>query len=274
MSTSNLPSQILSLQFLKLGGSLITDKQRAHTARLDVIKRLATEIATALALRPNLHLLLGHGSGSFGHVPANKYATRQGVQTENEWRGFTEVWYEASDLNRLVIQALQAEGLPAIAFPPSAMIIAQDGAVLSWDLSPLRSALQAGLLPVVYGDVVFDTRRGGTILSTEDLFGHLAVQFKPARLLLAGIEPGVWADYPTCKQVVAEITPGNLQEIEAVLYGSAATDVTGGMASKVNQSLEIVRKMPGLEILIFSGEEPRAVQDALVGGSRGTLIRA
>lgn len=263
-----------SLQFLKLGGSLITDKQRVYTARPDILKRLAAEIAAAYAQNPNLHLLLGHGSGSFGHVPAKEYATRQGVQTEDEWRGFTKVWYEASDLNRLVIQVLHAEGLPAMAFPPSAMVIAQDGKVLSWDLSPLRSALQSGLLPVVYGDVVFDTHRGGTILSTEDLFSHLAVQFTPARLLLAGIEPGVWADYPTCKQVVIEITPRNLQEVEAVLHGSAATDVTGGMASKVNQSLELVRKLPNLEILIFSGLEPGAVQVALAGRSRGTLIHA
>ena len=265
--------ELHSLQFLKLGGSLITDKQRAHTARPEVLKRLAVEISAAFVQNPDLNLLLGHGSGSFGHVPAKEYDTRQGVKTEHEWRGFTEVWFEASDLNRLVIQALHAEGLPAIAFPPSAMVVAQDGEVLSWDLSPLRSALQAGLLPVVYGDVVFDTRRGGTILSTEDLFSHLAFQFTPTRLLLAGIEPGVWTDYPVCKQVMTEITPRNLQEVEAVLYGSEATDVTGGMASKVIQSLELVRKLPDLEVLIFSGLDPGAVRNALMGESRGTLIR-
>jgi isopentenyl phosphate kinase len=71
-----------------------------------------------------------------------------------------------------------------------------------------------------------------------------------------------------------EITPRNLREVEEVLFGSAATDVTGGMASKVNQSLELVRDLPGLEILIFSGEEPRAVQDALAGENRGTLIHS
>ena len=174
MSTSNFVSRSPSLQFLKLGGSLITDKQHAHTTRLEVLKRLAGEIAAAFDRDPGLRLLLGHGSGSFGHVPAKEFATRQGVQGEREWHGFTEVWYQASELNRLVIHALHAEGLPAMAFPPSAMVIAQEAKVLSWDLSPLHSALQAGLLPVVYGDVVFDTRRGGTILSTEDLFDHLA----------------------------------------------------------------------------------------------------
>ena len=36
------------LLFLKLGGSLITDKQREATVRLDVITRLAREVRAAL----------------------------------------------------------------------------------------------------------------------------------------------------------------------------------------------------------------------------------
>lgn len=274
MSIPHLTAPNPSLQFLKLGGSLITNKQQIHTARPEVLARLAGEIANAFAHNSKLRLLLGHGSGSFGHVPAKEFGTRQGVRGEREWKGFAEVWYEASALNRLVIQALHAEGLPSIAFPPSAMVSAQNSEVLSWDLSPLRSALQAGLLPVVYGDVVFDTLRGGTIFSTEDLFSHLAREFMPKRLLLASIEPGVWADYPACKQIIPEITPQSLSRIEASLYGSAATDVTGGMLSKVRQSLQLVRELPYLEILIFSGKEPDAVQDVLAGANRGTLIHA
>ena len=69
------------LVFLKLGGSLITEKSREATARKDVITRLAAELADIHRSNPNLRLLLGHGSGSFGHVPAKKYNTRTGVHT-------------------------------------------------------------------------------------------------------------------------------------------------------------------------------------------------
>jgi isopentenyl phosphate kinase len=132
-------------------------------------------------------------------------------------------------------------------------------------------ALQAGLLPVVYGDVIFDTQRGGTILSTEDLFAHLARQLCPRRVLLAGLEQGVWADYPACTRLVAEITLDNLAGLS--LGGSAATDVTGGMASKVQQSLELVQQIKGLEVCIFSGETSGAVQRVLAGEEIGTWIR-
>ena len=41
------------LVFLKLGGSLLTDKTRPQALRGDVLQRLAAEIAAALAERPD-----------------------------------------------------------------------------------------------------------------------------------------------------------------------------------------------------------------------------
>ncbi len=120
------------LVFLKLGGSLITDKTQPYTARLDELADLAAQIKHALQTRPNLLLVLGHGSGSFGHTAAKKYGTRDGdpaplapsghsphllrkwgePEEGNYWNGFAEVWYQATTLNRYVIQALHEAGLP------------------------------------------------------------------------------------------------------------------------------------------------------------------
>jgi isopentenyl phosphate kinase len=262
------------LQFLKLGGSLITDKTRPHTPNLEVLGRLAAEVAEAKRHREDLKLLIGHGSGSYGHVPARRYKTRQGVQTQAEWLGFVEVWREAAALDRLVIDALSEVDLPVISFPPSASLVARDGQVEAWDLSPIEMALQAGIIPVVFGDVIFDLRRGGTIFSTEDLFDYLARWLGPRRILLAGLEAGVWADYPRCTELVSEITPENLAQVAPALSGSTATDVTGGMLSKVEQSLRLAQAIPGLEVWIFSGKIPGMVERALAGEPVGTLIHA
>jgi isopentenyl phosphate kinase len=145
---------VKSLYFLKLGGSLITIKDQAHTPRPQAISSLAAEVRAALQQDPEKLVLLGHGSGSFGHVPAKEFATREGVQTQAQWHGFAEVWRQARELNTLVMQALSEAGLAVLAFPPSAVISAEDGQVISWDLSPIEAALNAGLVPVIYGDVV------------------------------------------------------------------------------------------------------------------------
>ncbi len=262
------------LVFLKLGGSLITDKQQPYTPRLALLQRLAQEIAAVRAEHPTLRLVVGHGAGSFGHVPAKRYGTRQGVRTAEQWLGFAEVWKEASTLNRLVVDAFLAAKLPVISLPPCASVTADDGRVAFWELYPLRAALQAGLLPLIFGDVIFDRQQGGTILSTEDLFDHLARHLHPNRILLAGIEEGVWRDFPACTELVQEITPADIQDGRLQLGGSQAPDVTGGMESKVRQSLTLVQELPQLEILIFNGEREGALRRALRGENLGTRIHA
>ena len=49
------------LVFLKLGGSLITDKTQPYTPKLDVIEDVALQISTALRAQPDLRLVIGHG---------------------------------------------------------------------------------------------------------------------------------------------------------------------------------------------------------------------
>ncbi len=261
-----------SLIFLKLGGSLITDKDTPRTPRRDVLARLAVEIAAARAARPDLQLVIGHGSGSFGHVPARKHNTRQGVLTPEQWLGFAEVWRDARALNQIVVEALLDAGLPVIALPPSATLLASDGAPHLSAPQIFTRALQANLIPLVNGDVAFDTVRGGTILSTEDAFTALAPILRPARILLAGLEAGVWADFPACTRLLDEITPRDLTEAAAGISGSASVDVTGGMLEKVSLMLRLSAQTPGLDAFIFSGLQAGAVQSALMGEACGTRV--
>jgi len=260
------------LVFLKLGGSLITDKTRPYTPCPERLDDLAIQIASALHENANLRLVLGHGSGSFGHQAASKSGTREGVTGPEGWRGFAEVWYQASALDRLVVDALRRADLPAVTLSPLAMVSARDGQVSTWDLAPVESSLVNGLLPVIHGDVVFDEVRGGTILSTEDLFAALARSLHPERILLAGLEAGVWGDFPARRRLIGEITPQTFAEQAHGLGGSAGADVTGGMRAKVTEMLKLVEQVPGLEALIFSGEDPDNIRRALRGENPGTCL--
>jgi isopentenyl phosphate kinase len=257
--------------FLKLGGSLITDKDTPRTPRLEVIHRLSDEIAQFMKSNPSVQLVIGHGAGSFAHVPASQYKTRQGVRSQQEWHGFFEVWQEARALNQIVLDAFHHSGVPAISFPPSASITTRDGKVKSWDLAPIQAALSHQLVPVVYGDVIFDETLGGTILSTEELFMHMAVHLHPQRILLAGLN-SVCSDFPTCKQTIEFITDANFEDYLPILGGSASTDVTGGMVQKVTVMLNLTHQVPGLEIQIFSSSHPGVLLDVLQGKNIGTII--
>ena len=258
--------------FLKLGGSLITDKDKPYTPRLDKLKDLALEIKTVLDSRPELILILGHGSGSFGHTAAKKYGTRNGVETSEQWHGFAEVRFQAAELTRYVMQTLLEAGVPAIPFSPSASMVSNLRKVTSHNILAIRKALEAHLLPVIHGDVAFDETLGGTILSTEDVFAFLAEPLPPTRILLAGIEAGVWADFPARTKLVKEIQLSDYEKMKAGIGGSASTDVTGGMKAKVEEMFGLIQKNKGLTVQIFSAEESRFLTRALQGENVGTIL--
>ena len=225
-----------------------------------------------LTENPEDELIIGHGSGSFGHVPAKKYSTRNGVHTSEQWRGFHEVWQEARALNLLVTESLIKAGIPAIPFAPSSNITTSNGSITTWNLNPLHYSVTHKLVPVVFGDVVFDSVFGGTILSTEEIFFHLAPIFKPTRILLAGIEEGVWEDYPARTDLFREITPTSYPQQKSSILHSGSPDVTGGMLSKVENMLQLVKEVPTLAIQIFSGVQPGSIYQALSGSKSGTHI--
>lgn len=262
------------LVLLKLGGSLITDKDKPYTPRLDKLADLASEIKTVLDSTPDLSLILGHGSGSFGHVAAKKHGTRDGVQTKEQWLGFTEVRLQAAELNRHVVTSLFEAGIPALPFPPSASMISDERKVTHHNVETIRRALAAHLLPVVQGDVAFDETLGGTILSTEDVFTFLVDQFPTTRILLAGIEAGVWADFPARTRLVKQIQASDYETMRGGIQGSASPDVTGGMKAKVEEMLSLIQKKNGLTVQIFSAEEHGLLTRALQGENVGTLLTA
>lgn len=260
------------LVFVKLGGSLITEKDKPRTPRLEILYRLAAEISSARAKNPSLKILLGHGSGSFGHQSARRYQTRQGVHTIDQWSGFMEVWRDARALNQIVLEALQTAGLPIITFPPSACTTTTNHRVMDWNTAPILSALEHNFIPLVQGDVIFDSQIGGTILSTEEIFLHLVPILQPSRILLAGLEPGIWADFPACTRLLPKITKYDVRSLGENLSSSSSVDVTGGMAEKVKLMFDLLEQIPGLEISIFSGLEEDLLFSALTGSHPGTTL--
>ncbi len=271
MTTTKTNSTENVVLFLKLGGSLITDKTGVEQVRGPVLARLAQEIRRAREAHPQLKLLLGHGSGSFGHVHGAQHGTRLGVKTADQWHGFAQVSAAASRLNELVMAALLEAGVPALSLQPSASALCEDGRIVELSPQPVQLAMQAGLLPVIFGDVAFDTVRGGTIISTEEVMMFLAETLRPSWLLLAGETAGV---LDLDGKVVPLITEANLAEIAPALGGSRGTDVTGGMAGKVRSMLDLVAAQPQMQIRIFSGLEPGQVQQTLLTPQKayGTVI--
>ena len=263
------------LIFLKLGGSAITDKTREATARADIICRIAREIKRAREANPALDLLIGHGSGSFGHFAAQKF----GYGERGDWRAYAETGAAAARLNRIVADTFLAEGVPVVAMQSSASARCRDGELVDLAVEPIRAALAHNLVPLVYGDVAFDETRGMAIASTEMVFAYLAPVLQPSRIILAGIVDGVFTADPlrdSCARLIREITLANYSQIESQLRGSHGVDVTGGMIAKVKVMLALVRREPSIRAQIVSAMREGVIERVLTREdvAEGTVIHA
>jgi isopentenyl phosphate kinase len=253
-----------NLVFVKLGGSLITDKSRPYTTRDNVIKGLAREIHEGRQGKP---MLVGHGGGSFPHVSAEKYETHKGVINEKSWEGFARVQNDAATLNRIVVSNLIQAGENAISIQPSASCFAKEDKITEWYTKPIETLLSKGSVPVPYGDVCLDEKKGCCIISTEEIFRFLADKLKPERIIMVGKTDGVLNSKGV---VIKEITNKNFKNVKKSLMSSdGVADVTGGMVLKVEKALEM-----GTEVEIINGLKPGLLKRSLLGEKGlGTTIR-
>jgi isopentenyl phosphate kinase len=266
---------VSELVFLKLGGSLITDKRRYETPRPVIITRMAQEIAGALQARPDLQLVLGHGSGSFGHFAADKYKVHEGRL--QDWRGYAETSAAAARLNRLVTDTMLSEGVNVVTLQPSASARCHDGELVEMAVEPITELLRHGLVPLVYGDVALDDARGSAIISTEQIFTYLAQLLRPQRILLVGEVAGVYSGDPqrdSIVRLIPEINSRNYHEVEHMLSTSFGVDVTGGMLGKIKTLFELVKEQPNLSVHILTGRRQHLVQQVLINPNlrEGTLL--
>ncbi len=262
-----------AISLVKLGGSLITDKRREKHARLDVIERLAGEIAE-LRRTAGGAWIVGHGSGSFGHVEALRHRIHEGIGSAAQLPGLAATADEAARLHRLVTGALRGAGELPYSFAPSSALVAVAGEPAGLGIEPLRRALDLGLLPVVYGDVVMDRERGCSICSTETLFRALVTALQERgraveRVYWLGETDGV---YDARGETIAEIRPAEADAVLEQVSGAAGVDVTGGMRHRLDAALELARR--GVASWVGNGLEAGRLGQAVAGEQvPGTWVR-
>ncbi len=260
------------LLLIKLGGSLITDKGRDFTAKPDVIRRLAKEIKFAQKRLP-CKIIIAHGSGSFGHTVAAKYKTKDGLINDKSLTGLPLVADAAIQINRIVMKCFFEAKLPAVSFSPASIFLARKRLPKQVNTKTVFQSLKIGILPVLYGDVIFDQKCGFCIFSSETVLSILADEAKPSfvdiKIIYCGNTDGV---YDQNGKTISEVTPKSFKNLKRFITGSKQTDVTGGMLHKVGESLSLAKK--GIETNIINGTKPNELRKAILGNKTlGTLIR-
>jgi isopentenyl phosphate kinase len=233
---------------LKLGGSLVTEKDDPETVDRSNLRRAAAAVAAGE------HLVVVHGGGSFGH----HHAAEHGVSTTDgtdDAGAIRAVHGAMRRLNDAVVDALVEAGAPAVPVHPFSAAVRDRDEALELPTRQVATMVGEGFVPVLHGDVVVHAGAGATILSGDELVVELATGLDADRVGVCSAVPGV---FDADGEVIDRI--GSFGEVAEDLGESDATDVTGGMAAKVRELLALdaaayVFGIGGLEDFV-DGEHP------------------
>jgi len=244
---------------LKLGGSVITDKDSPETVDDEALKAVLDAVETAYKNpEASFRLVVVHGGGSFGHV----HAAEHGVSTTDgtsEAAAANAIHGAMKKLNRVVVDRLHDREIEALPVHPLSVAARDDHGDLTLPSTATAGLLEEGFVPVLHGDVIAHTGEGVTVLSGDEIVTSLADSLGASRVGLCSTVPGVLDADDT---VIDEIT--DFEDVAAVLGDSESTDVSGGMAGKVRELLAL-----GAPAHIFG---PDSVGDFLIGEQAGTLV--
>jgi isopentenyl phosphate kinase len=246
---------------LKIGGSVITEKDSISSARKDEIVRISQEIASFRA-NSSEGIILVHGAGSFGHPQAMKW-TNQGFDAKGVYLTHSSI----KVLNSIIMESLNNAGVSALPIHPLSSCLLENSKIVELQVEKIKIMLDRGIVPVFHGDVVMDRVRGAAVLSGDRIIPHLATVLNASKIGAGSNVEGVLDEKGT---LIKKITPLSFIDIKKQISGSASADVTGGMLGKVTELLELARN--GTSSRIFNALKKGMVSKFLYSEDVGTLI--
>ncbi|KAA0015003.1 MAG: isopentenyl phosphate kinase family protein [Thermoplasmata archaeon] len=243
---------------VKLGGSVISNKNKPFSFNENVVENLAEEISQ---FYPEKKFLVVHGGGSFGHPLAKKYELRKGLNEERKV-GFSYTHEAMLELNKKIINIFLEKNLPAFSVSPSSIFLIEKGEIVEGWLKIIEELLDKDFIPVLFGDVAIAKDKGIDILSGDQIISFLANKMKPEKVIFLMDVDGIYTKSPEEKDAeLIEVIDEKLKpEGKAGVY-----DVTGGIKNKIEQAL----KMP-CQVYFINGMIKGNLTKAIKGEKIGT----
>ena len=230
---------------LKLGGSLLTDKNKPNSIREEIVKNAVQQIIDA-----NERLILIHGGGSFGHPIARKYKISKGkdISIKNQILGLTKTHQAMTNFNSFLVNSFIEKNYPVLSIQPSSIFIKDSDGISIQSIDIIESSLNLNILPILYGDIILDKQLSFSIISGDQIIFELCKhlkEFQVSKVIFTMETDGIFikdkeSSLPKLARNVhtRDLNSLNLANLEQKI------DVTGGIEGKIN----FIKQICDLEI--------------------------
>lgn len=242
---------------IKLGGSIITNKEKALSPRRKTIENIVKNLK-----KIDEPIIIVHGGGSYGHYWSVKYDMHT-KERRYDLRGISIVKNSMIELDKIILDSMIKNRLSPYCLPPTDFMTGNRP--IAKKVKEIEKIAKSGMIPVTFGDALWYGQNKTYILSGDKIMTHLAKILKPKLTVFALNEDGLYSDLKS-KKLIEELKG------ERPLISENKMDVTGGMTRKMEEATKIART--GLKVFFVNGNKPERIVKAVKKKRfEGTLFR-
>ena len=243
---------------IKLGGSIITNKEKPLSARRKTIDNILNQIK-----RIREPMILVHGGGSYGHYWSVKYDMHT-KPAKYDMRGVSIVKNSMIDLNKIILDSAVKNRINAYCLPPTDFM--NGNKPIKNKILTINEIAKSGLTPVTYGDALWFGKKKSYILSGDIIMTVIGKILKPRLSVFVLDVDGVYSNTKS-KKLIHDFKK------EKPVISKNKIDVTGGMTRKITEATNMSKS--GLKVFFVNGNKPKRILDAVSGKKfEGTIFRS
>jgi isopentenyl phosphate kinase len=241
------------LVLVKLGGSVITNKEKPHSPNLRNMRIIGRQLSRALLADSDLRLIIIHGGGSFGHYYAKKFGLSTQITNSASPEGLARTAGSMIKLHSVLLEELCRAGVYCGTMFPLELFsgLEKPLSIRESGRYRIQSVFENGLVPITFGYVNLEGDRS-YIVSGDTIALALATTFPIAKTIFVMDVDGVYRSFRMKGSIIKELAQ------EEFLYEGSTTayDVTGGIKTKINAGFDIAKQ--GSDVYFVNGtKSPR-----------------
>ena len=231
---------------IKLGGSIITNKEKPLSARRKAIDSILNQIK-----RIREPMILVHGGGSYGHYWSVKYDMHT-KPAKYDMRGVSIVKNSMIDLNKIILNSAVKNRINAYCLPPTDFM--NGNKPIKNKILTINEIAKSGLTPITYGDALWFGKKKSYILSGDVIMTMIGKILKPRLSIFVLDVDGVYSNTKS-KKLIHDFKK------EKPIISKNKIDVTGGMTRKITEATNMSKS--GLKVFFVNGNKPKRILDAV-----------
>lgn len=235
---------------VKIGGSVLTDKNQPFSVRKNIIGQIIDQI-----IESRKKIVLVHGGGSHGHPLAKKFKINSGVNANvpDQILGLAETHKAMELLNSKISEEFLKRKIPVITIHTSSIFLKNKNEIEILSVKGLELLLNLNITPILYGDIILDQNGSFSIISGDKIILEICKKlqnYKISKVIFCIEEDGLMIQGKNNPKLIKDISSSDLNKLNLSKFDEKI-DVTGGIAGKLVE-IESICKL-GIPVQIING---------------------